>query len=203
MKARAQKTLPRRASGASTAAQPLTRRPRAQAVPSALTYAKRAECFLKLKKPMAAIKDADAALALNPDSAKALKARGLAHRMLGAWEAAAKDLGAAQSIDFSEDVVAPLKLVVDKAAIVRKRRVDQENAEKNKCVFRGAALRVATRRLTHPRAGGRRRPARSARSARRRPPPPLRLPAAALAAAFRAGCLAWEAWEAWEACRRS
>ena len=115
----------------------LTHPPNAQAVPSALTYAKRAECFLKLKKPVAAIKDADAALALNPDSAKALKARGLAQRMLGAWEAAAKDLGAAQGIDFSEEVVQPLKLVVDKAAIVRKRRVDAENAEKNKCVRRG------------------------------------------------------------------
>ena len=101
-------------------------------MPSALTYAKRAECFLKLRKPNAAIKDADAALALNPDSAKGLKARGLAHRLLGNWEAAAKDLGAAQSIDFSEDAVAPLKLVVDKAATVRKRRVEAENAEKSK-----------------------------------------------------------------------
>ena len=152
-------------------AQLLTRVSLAQAMPSALTYAKRAECFIKLKKPVvrarvvviaallradasalfitlpqAAIKDADAALALNPDSAKALKMRGLAHRLLGAWEAAAKDLGAAQGIDFDESVVDPLKLVVDKAAIVRKRRVDAENAEKNKCVL--AARCVATQALT-------------------------------------------------------
>lgn len=48
--------------------------------PSALLYAKRADCYLKLKKPNAAIRDCDAALALNPDSAKAFKARGIAHR---------------------------------------------------------------------------------------------------------------------------
>lgn len=130
-------------SAPSAIAQLLTREPLAQAMPSALTYAKRAECFLKLKKPVAAIKDADAALALNPDSAKALKMRGLAHRLLGAWEAAAKDLGAAQSIDFDESVVDPLKLVVDKAAIVRKRRVDAENAEKNRCVQAAAASQGA------------------------------------------------------------
>ena len=104
--------------------------PARQAAPSALLYAKRAECFLKLKKPNAAIKDADAALALNPDSARALRARGLAQRLLGAWEASAKDLGAAQAIDFSEEIVEPLKLVVDKAATVRKRRVIAENADK-------------------------------------------------------------------------
>jgi tetratricopeptide (TPR) repeat protein len=114
--------------------QQLTRRAQhAQAAPSALLYAKRAECFLKLKRPNAAIKDADAALAFNPDSAKALKARGTAHRLLGGWEAAAADLGAAQSIDFSEEVVAPLKLVLDKAAVVRKRRVIAENADKMRC----------------------------------------------------------------------
>lgn len=49
-------------------------------MPSALLYAKRAECYLKLKKPNAAIRDCDAALGLNPDSAKAFKARGVAHR---------------------------------------------------------------------------------------------------------------------------
>ena len=139
----------------------------AQAMPSALTFAKRAECYLKLKQPNAAIRDADAALALNADSAKAYKAvrvrrsralcvrrgpclvrcgpltcalrarmhqRGTAHRLLGSWEAAAKDLGTAQNIDFDDAVAAPLKLVVEKAGIVRKRRVEAENAEKQRCV---------------------------------------------------------------------
>jgi len=104
--------------------------PARQAAPSALLYAKRAECFLKLKKPNAAIQDADAALLFNPDSAKALRVRGLAHRMLGQWEAAARDLGAAQAIDYLDDTAATLNLVLDKAAIVRKRRVIAANADK-------------------------------------------------------------------------
>ena len=55
--------------------------------PSALVYANRANAYLKLKKPNAAKKDCDAALQINPDSAKAFKMRGKANRMLGAWEA--------------------------------------------------------------------------------------------------------------------
>jgi tetratricopeptide (TPR) repeat protein len=105
---------------------------RKQVMPSALTYAKRAECFLKLRQPNAAIKDADAALALNPDSAKGFKARGAAQRLLGNWEAAAKDLGQGLNIDFDEASDATLKVVLEKAAVVRKRRVDAENAEKQK-----------------------------------------------------------------------
>ena len=66
----------------------------------------------------------------NPDSAKALRVRGLAHRMLGQWEAAARDLGAAQAIDYLDDTAATLNLVLDKAAIVRKRRVIAANADK-------------------------------------------------------------------------
>jgi tetratricopeptide (TPR) repeat protein len=115
---------------------PLTRSPHAisQAAPSAALYAKRAECFLALRRPNAAIKDADAALALNPDSARAYKARGAAHRLLGAWEAAAADLGQGLNIDFDEGTQATLKLVVEKAAVVRKRRVIAENAAKLRCV---------------------------------------------------------------------
>lgn len=48
----------------------------------------RAECLIKLSKPVAATRDCDAALKLNPDSAKALKVRGMAKRLLGQYEAA-------------------------------------------------------------------------------------------------------------------
>ncbi len=41
--------------------------------PSALLYTRRAELLLKLKRPVAAIKDCDAALKLNPDSGKNLR----------------------------------------------------------------------------------------------------------------------------------
>ena len=44
--------------------------------PSPLVYAKRADAFLKLKKPNAALRDCAKALESNPDSAKALKIRG-------------------------------------------------------------------------------------------------------------------------------
>ena len=40
---------------------------------SALTLANRAECLLKVKRPVAAEADANEALKLNPDSAKALR----------------------------------------------------------------------------------------------------------------------------------
>ena len=50
---------------------------------SALTLANRAECLLKLFRPCAAIADSTAALALNPDSAKALRCRGKCYRYLG------------------------------------------------------------------------------------------------------------------------
>ncbi len=40
---------------------------------SAMTLATRAECLLKLKRPCAAIADCDAAISINPDSAKALR----------------------------------------------------------------------------------------------------------------------------------
>lgn len=78
---------------------------------SALTLSNRAECLLKLKKPCAAIADCTAALALNPDSAKALRCRGKAHRFLGKWEAAQLDLAAAQRIDFDPDTAGKIFLL--------------------------------------------------------------------------------------------
>ena len=53
-------------------------------------YAKRADMLLKAKRPVAAIADAEKALELNPDSAKATRVKGLAHRKLGQWDDAHK-----------------------------------------------------------------------------------------------------------------
>ncbi len=47
---------------------------------SAVAFAKRGACFLKLQKPNACIRDCSRAIELNPDSAPAYKARGRAHR---------------------------------------------------------------------------------------------------------------------------
>ncbi|OON20767.1 tetratricopeptide repeat protein [Opisthorchis viverrini] len=49
---------------------------------SALLYARRASCFIKLKKPCAALKDCEKALHLNPDSAAPYKWRGFAHKLV-------------------------------------------------------------------------------------------------------------------------
>ncbi|BBH04194.1 tetraticopeptide domain-containing thioredoxin [Prunus dulcis] len=59
---------------------------------SAILKATRASVFVKLNKPNAAIRDANAALEINPDSAKGYKIRGMAKAMLGHWEEAASDL---------------------------------------------------------------------------------------------------------------
>lgn len=69
----------------------------------AVFFANRAECFLRLKKPNAAIKDATRALEINPDQAKAYKVRGTARRYLGYYEDALHDLYASQKVDFDED----------------------------------------------------------------------------------------------------
>ena len=52
-------------------------------MPSALTYAKRAEALLKLGHPTAAVADCEAALEKNPDSAKTYKARCYPHTARG------------------------------------------------------------------------------------------------------------------------
>merc|ERR1719357_483042 len=69
---------------------------------SAAMFAKRGNCFLKLKKPNACIRDCDRAIQLNPDSAPAHKFRGRAHRLLGHFVEAAKDLRTACKLDFDE-----------------------------------------------------------------------------------------------------
>ncbi|XP_010549044.1 PREDICTED: TPR repeat-containing thioredoxin TDX isoform X2 [Tarenaya hassleriana] len=76
---------------------------------SAILYATRAGVFLKMKKPNAAIRDADAALQFKPDSAKGYKARGLARAMLGQWEEAAVDLHQASKLDYEEEIGSMLK----------------------------------------------------------------------------------------------
>jgi len=72
--------------------------------PNAMTLSKRGELLLKMKRPKAAISDATAALKKNPDSAKALKLRGKAHRFLSMWAEAVTDFAACQQIDYDDDI---------------------------------------------------------------------------------------------------
>merc|ERR1719271_137403 len=71
---------------------------------SAMMYTKRADMLLKSKRPLACIADCDAALEINPDSAKAFRLRGKAHRKLGHYEEAHKDISVAQKLDFDDDL---------------------------------------------------------------------------------------------------
>jgi suppressor of tumorigenicity protein 13 len=72
--------------------------------PSALTFASRAECLLKLKRPTAAVADCNAALRINPDSAKALKTKGKALRHLGEWADSFAALAKANALDFDPEI---------------------------------------------------------------------------------------------------
>ncbi|OVA19536.1 Heat shock chaperonin-binding [Macleaya cordata] len=99
---------------------------------SAIMYATRATVFIKMKKPNAAIRDANAALEINPDSAKGYKSRGMAKAMLGQWEEAAKDLHVASKIDFDEEIQAVLKKVEPNAHKIEEHRRKYDRLHKEK-----------------------------------------------------------------------
>ncbi|KAK4479399.1 hypothetical protein RD792_014912 [Penstemon davidsonii] len=81
-----------------------------------------ATCYVKLKKPNAAIRDVDVALQINPDLARGYKARGMARAMLGLWEEAATDLNMASKLDFDEDTYMMLKKVEPNANKIKDHR---------------------------------------------------------------------------------
>ncbi|CAD7955775.1 unnamed protein product [Amoebophrya sp. A120] len=81
---------------------------------TAMQFAKRAEYYLRLKKPATAVRDCNKALELNPDSAKAFRVRGKANRKLQRWDAARTDLETAQKLDFDEDLEPVRKFVLQK-----------------------------------------------------------------------------------------
>lgn len=98
--------------------------------------ADRAHCLLQLRRPGAALADCNVALQLNPDSAKALKYRGLCNAYLGRWVEAKTDLAAAQSIDFNEDLEPSRRVAAERAAALevaeRERRLAEEEAARKK-----------------------------------------------------------------------
>ncbi|KAL1833646.1 hypothetical protein ACET3Z_003297 [Daucus carota] len=97
---------------------------------SAILYATRASIFVKMKKPNAAIRDADAALKVNPDSAKGHKTRGLAMAMLGSWEEAAHDLHFASRLDYDEEINSVLKKVEPNVKKIEEHRRKYERLKK-------------------------------------------------------------------------
>uniref|UniRef100_A0A7S1RJD7 Uncharacterized protein n=1 Tax=Alexandrium catenella TaxID=2925 RepID=A0A7S1RJD7_ALECA len=94
---------------------------------TALMLCKRSELLLKMGRPNAAIADCTAAVALNPDSGKAYRVRGIAHRKLGHWAEAKADLAQGQRLDFDDGTAAVEKFVAEKVRVsevkaARKRR---------------------------------------------------------------------------------
>ncbi|KAH7514109.1 FAM10 family protein At4g22670 [Ziziphus jujuba] len=99
---------------------------------SAIMYGTRATVYIKMKKPNAAIRDADAALEINPDSAKGYKSRGIARAMLGQWEEAAKDLHLASKLDYDEEINAVLKKVEPNAHKIEEHRRKYDRLRKER-----------------------------------------------------------------------
>ncbi|XP_026181612.1 hsc70-interacting protein [Mastacembelus armatus] len=98
----------------------------------AILYAKRASVYIQMQKPNAAIRDCDRAISINPDSAQPYKWRGKAHRLLGHWEEAARDLAMACKLDYDEDASAMLKEVQPKANKIMEHRRKYERKREEK-----------------------------------------------------------------------
>uniref|UniRef100_A0A674AM90 ST13 Hsp70 interacting protein n=1 Tax=Salmo trutta TaxID=8032 RepID=A0A674AM90_SALTR len=98
----------------------------------AIMYAKRASVYIQMQKPNAAKRDCDRAIDINPDSAQPYKWRGKAHKLLGHWEEAAKDLATACKLDYDEDASAMLKEVQPKAnkIIEHRRKYERKREER-------------------------------------------------------------------------
>jgi len=99
---------------------------------SAPLYASRAQLYLKAKKPASAIRDAEAAIRINPDSATAYRVRARARLLLGQWEDAVADLKAANMRDYDPDINELLKSATPKAQAAAARRKAREEREKRK-----------------------------------------------------------------------
>lgn len=106
------------------------------AEPSALLYANRAMALMELNRPCAAERDCSLALEMNPDSAKALRMRGKARKVLGKYEEALHDLSASQQIDYDEGVVEDLKeltqLHIEKEKEEAQKRIEEEEKKRKR-----------------------------------------------------------------------
>jgi len=103
---------------------------------SAMMLAKRAEMLLKQKRYRAVEADATLALELNPDSAKAYRARGKARRFLGEYALSAQDFSQAQTIDYDDGVVDMHKYVQTRTEKLRLK--DAKKAEESEGKAAGA-----------------------------------------------------------------
>ncbi|KAK0417223.1 hypothetical protein QR680_012890 [Steinernema hermaphroditum] len=111
---------------------------------SAMLHAKRANVLLKLSKPIAAIRDCDKAISINPDSATAYKFRGRANRLLGKWLEAHNDLATACKLDYDDVANEWLKEVESNAKKIQDfNRAKERHAEEKKLNERKERVRRA------------------------------------------------------------
>jgi len=80
----------------------------------ALMLAKRAELLLRQRRPCAAIRDCTDSIELNPDCGKAYRIRGSAHRRIGNWHEAQRDLAQGQKLDYDDEIAVLQRLVDEK-----------------------------------------------------------------------------------------
>ncbi|XP_020680547.1 TPR repeat-containing thioredoxin TDX isoform X1 [Dendrobium catenatum] len=109
---------------------------------SAILYATRASVFVKMRKPNAAIRDADAALQINSDSAKGYKSRGMAKALLGKWEEAAFDLHTASKLDHDEEIHSVLKMVEPNLQKIEEHHKKYERLKKEREQRKAERLRL-------------------------------------------------------------
>merc|ERR1739838_106387 len=112
------------------------------ATPQLLAH--RAALLLKQKRPCAAIRDCSAAIKINPHVLQAYRLRGIAHRKLGSWKKAHRDLSEAQNINWDKGTSEVHKFVQEKLGLnkanptreARKERAKEKEKEKEKEVRR-------------------------------------------------------------------
>ncbi|KAL1515134.1 hypothetical protein AB1Y20_004195 [Prymnesium parvum] len=97
-------------------------------MPSALTYAKRAEALFKLGHVSASLADCELAIKLNPDSAKPYKVAAKALTKKGEWTAAYEKVCLGVKIDWDEDSAELLKVL--KAKCDRMRKIEEQKAKR-------------------------------------------------------------------------
>jgi suppressor of tumorigenicity protein 13 len=102
-------------------------------------FAFRAEYLLSQKKPNAAIRDANRALELNPDSSRGFKIRGKARRYLGKYLEAHYDLSQGNSLDWDDSTVVLIKEIAERAERAKQRARKDEEKQRIEQLKREAA----------------------------------------------------------------
>ncbi|CAE7344466.1 ST13 [Symbiodinium sp. CCMP2456] len=98
----------------------------------------RSALLLKMKRPCAAIRDCTAALKINNHMVKAYRLRGMAHRRLGHWKKAYRDLTEAQHLKFDPDTSDMHKLVAGKLGVTPTGPKGREDSPKKRSKAREA-----------------------------------------------------------------